>query len=873
MFRGLYGLGMRLLPREFRRRYGAALMEEAQASMEEHPTRWSRMRRGVGLAVDLTAAVGREWWDLLLVALEGAGRGVVTDARLAIRALRRSPGYALAIIGTLGFGIGASTAAFGLADAYLLRSLPYPEPERLMVLWPEQNWSRSMVDMARAGLPSLEELGGVGGATLVLAEGGEPEELFVSTITSNVHHIVGVAPALGRGFLPDDAAPGAEAVAILSHALWAERFGSDPSVLGMAVALGGEGHLTRTVVGIMPAGYLPVQGAGVDAWIPVTMDRAAADWSDSYFMRSIARLRPGAQPQRAATETRAWAERVREAEPGWFSEEDVARATAVTLAAERTASRRMPLTVALAAALLVLLVACANVANLVVARTTGRERELSVRAALGAGRVRTARVVVSEVLLLAGLGGLGGLGVAAALVRLIERRVPKALPDWGLSFDARWIGAAVLLAGIAAVAAGAVPALQAARRDPARSLSGSHGGTAGVSTSRFQRLLSASQLALATAGVAAMALLGRSLNALAAVDVGFEPEGAVTFRITAPPAAYPEDGDVTRFFREVRSALTDVPGVESVGLVSRLPLSGGDSRTTVLPEGWERQEGVPLPDAWHRLITPGYLEALGTRLVEGRLPGPEDDRDDAPELVVLNRTAADRFWPGESAVGKRLSGPGGATWLTVAGVIDDVRERGQQGVMLPALYIPHRDWPWRTMYGVVRAHGEPMGLVPALKDAIWSVSAGVPVSRVQALDRIVSGGLLLPRILTTLAAIAGSVTLLLGALGVYGVVSHAVARRRRELGVRAALGADRNRLLRGELHQATGIVVSGLVAGLALAWATGRGLASVVSGVESIDIPAFAGALGLLGVVAYCAAWLPARSAARVDPVRIIRED
>jgi putative ABC transport system permease protein len=873
MFWTLYGLGMWLLPPDFRRRYGASLLEEAQASMRERPTRSGRIRRGVALALDLAGAVAREWWHVLLVAVGGAGSGIVADARLALRALRRSPGYALAIIGTLGLGIGASTTAFGLADAYLLRSLPYPEPDRLMVLWPEQNWSRSMVDMARDGLPSLEELGGVGGATLVLSEGGEPEELFVSTITTNVHRIVGVAPALGRGFIPEDAAPGAEPVVILSHPLWAERFGSDPTVLGRAVALGGEGHLTRTVVGIMPAGYLPVEGKGVDAWIPVTMDRAARDWSDSYFMQSIARLGVGARPERVATDTRAWAERVREAEPGWFSEDDVARATAVTLASERTASRRMPLTVGVTAALLVLLVACANVANLVVARTTGREHELSIRAALGAGRVGTARVVLSEVLLLAGVGGLAGLGVAAALVRRIERRIPEALPDWGLSFDARWVGAAILLAGIAAVVAGAVPALQAARRDPARSLSGAHGGTAGMGMSRFQRFLSASQLALATAGIAAVALLGRSLDALSAVDVGFDREGAVTFRVTAPPTAYPEDADVTRFFRDVRSALAEVPGVESVGLVSRLPLSGGDSRTTVLPEGWERQEGAPLPEAWHRLITPGYLEALGARLWEGRLLGPEDDLDGAPELVVLNRTAADRFWPGESAVGKRFSGPGGVTWVTVAGVIGDVRERGQQGVMLPALYIPHRDWPWRTMYGVVRARGEPMRLVPALKDAVWSVSAGVPVSRVQVLDRIVSSGLLLPRLLTILAAVAGAVTLLLGALGVYGVVSHAVARRRRELGVRAALGADRSRLVRGELHQATGIVASGLAAGLALAWAAGRGLASAVSGVESLDIPAFAAAVGLLGVVAYGAAWFPARRAARVDPVRIIRDE
>ncbi|HSM60493.1 MAG TPA: FtsX-like permease family protein, partial [Longimicrobiales bacterium] len=451
--------------------------------------------------------------------------------------------------------------------------------------------------------------------------------------------------------------------------------------------------------------------------------------------------------------------------------------------------------------------------------------------------------------------------------------LPAALPAWGLTFDLRWIAVALCMSGLAAAAAGLVPSLHAARRDPARVLAGGRGSSHGRGAGRFQELMSASQLALATAGIAAVGLLGRSLADLARVDMGFEPGRAVTFRVTAPPEAYPGDGDVVRFFREVRAALAAVPSVERVGLGSRLPLAGGDSRISANPEGWQREEGAPAPEAWHRLATPGYLEALGVALLDGRIPGVEDDRDDLPQLAVVNRAAAERFWPGESAVGKRFYGPGGVVWLTVAGVVEDVRERGQQAAVIPGVYIPHRDWPWRTMYAVVRTRDEPMSLLPALQEAVRSVSAGVPISRVETLEEIVDGGLRPTRMLIAIAAVAGIVTLLLGGLGVYGVVSHAVARRRRELGVRAALGAGRGRLLRGAMGSATRIVALGLGAGLVLAWMAGRGLQAVLPGVDALDVPAFAAALAVLGSVAYAAAFLPARRAARVDPVQVMREE
>jgi predicted permease len=870
----LYRLSLLLLPPAFRRRYGAELDDQARARLGEARTRRARIGVALDLASDLVRAVAREWWDVCVQeGRTGMGGGMSSDARWALRALTRAPGFAAAVVATLGLGIGTTTVALGLVDAYLLRSLPFPEGDRLVAVWPEENWSRQMLDMARQGFPSLVDVAGAGGAMLVLQEGGEPEELFASQATTNLHDVLGVRPALGRDFLPGDAIPGAEAVALLSHRLWVERFGADPSIIGRSVALGGEGHLRRTVVGVMPQGYLPLQGAGVDAWVPVVIDPADGEYGDSYFMDAVGRLRPTARPDDARRDIAAWARRMAEVNPEWFTPERVRRASIPPLARERTADRRTPVLVALGAALLVLLVACANVANLVVARTTGRERELSVRAALGAGRLRTARTILVEVSILALAGGALGLVVALGLVRGLERWYPGALPEWGLGIDVRWAAAALGLGALATLVAGLVPALQAARRDPARAMAGGRGATGRRRLTRLQELLSASQLAMATAGIAAMGLLGHSLMELSDVDPGFATPRRVTFRVTAPPAAYPADADVTRFFRHARAALAEVPGVEAVGFVSRLPLAGGDSRSTVTPEGWEFAEGEAHPVAWHRLVTPGYLEAMGARLLEGRIPTAADDREGLPELVVVNRAAARTYWPGESAVGKRFYGPEHRVWLTVAGVVEDFMENGQTRPVLPGLYVPHRDWPWRTMYAVVRARTDPAALMPDLKQAIWSVSPGVPISRVETLDQVAARGLRPTRTLALLAALAGAVTLLLGALGIYAVVSHAVARRTRELGVRAALGAGRARLLRGELAGVSRIVATGVGAGLLLAGLAGRALRGTLYGVGAIDLPSLAAAVTLLGGVAYLAAWLPARRAATVDPVRVMREE
>jgi predicted permease len=729
-----------------------------------------------------------------------------------------------------------------------------------------------MIESARTELRTLADVAGYGGVLLTLAEGDEPVEVFAAHVTTNLHQVLGVAPALGRGFTPEDAAPGAEPVTLLSHDVWVERFGADPGIAGRAIRLGGEGAVRRTVVGVMPAGYQPIDGPGVEVWVPVTFDPTRSEFGESYFMRAVGRRRGEASHQEVLADVRRWAAvSIAAAEPGWFSPEDAARTDAVDLARALTADRRPALLLALAGVLLVLLVACANVANLALARTSSRERELSVRTALGAGRRRTVRLVLTETLLVGVGGGAAGLALALALRSLMLRGLADVLPAEGVPVSARVVLATLAVALGAALLAGLAPALSAARRDPARALAGARGAVHDRGGLRLQNALVAVQLGVTTVLVASAGLLSRSLDALSRADPGFRAEGALTFRLTAPPDAYPSDGDVVRFFQEAGAALRAVPGVAGVGFVSRLPMGGGMSRVSLTLEGVETPEGAEVPTADHRLVTPGYLEALGARLREGRWITPDDDREGHLLAGMVNRAAAERLWPDESPLGKRFMGPGGVPWLEVIGVVEDIREAGVDRTVHPALYLLHRDWPWRSMWAVVRTRGGPD--LESLKAAVWSVSAGAPVSQVRTLEAVRARSHARVRLLGVLAAALGGVAFVLGMVGVYGVVAYAAGRRRAEFGVRAALGAGRFTIQRDELVRAGRVVALGVLLGLPGVWLAGRGLGSALFGVSALAPSVVAPVLGILGGVGLLAAWLPVRRATRVDPVEALRGD
>ena len=867
----LYRALLLLLPPGFRRAFGDQLVDEAHCVLAEAGGRARRAARWRILR-DLGRAVLREWWDetnAAWAALRGgmgmSGRGM----RTALRSLIRAPGFSIAVVLTLGLGIGANTMAFGLVDAYLLQTLPYEEPDEIISIWPSQNFSRELITAA-AEIQGLEEAAGAGGATLTLVEGGDPIEVFATESTFNLFRMLGTRPAVGRDFLEEDAAPGAEPTVILSASLWSERFGSDPEVVGRLIDLGGEGASRRRVIGVMSPDHRALRGRSVRAWIPVTMDPTAGDWDNSYFMSGYGRLRDGVDAATSVDQVRAWAAAQRDRHPDWFSEEQVASAIPVSLPRITNEDRRQPLLIAFAAALLILMVACANVANLVLARTSGRGRELSVRAALGSGRGRAAGVVLNETILL-GLAGAGlGLAISLVLGSFLSRLAPGLIPVDGIPLVGRPMLFALFLAGLTALLAGFGPALQAAAKDPAVALSGGRGSGTTRATLRLQTVLAAGQLGLATIGVASALLLGQSLLGLARVDPGFAPGEAVSFRLTVPAGDFPTDADVERFFRDATQAMNDVPGIAAAGFLSRRPMVGGMSRITVSPEGYDLVEGQPAPQVTHRLVTAGALEAMGTRLLQGRYLNEVDEVEGDPITGVINQAAADEFWPGENPVGKRFYGGGDRVWLTVVGVIDDVREDGLNAPVIPAIYIIHRDWAWRSMWAVATARPGATPDIQALKDAVWSVSPTVPISGERQFASVIQEALEPNRLLVILAGLAGGITLLLGGLGVYGVVAYGISRRIPELGLRAALGAGRGRILRDELGRISTIVMIGGAIG---ALGACRGLQSALYEVAAFNPAVLALALIALGGVGVVAAWLPARRAARIDPVQALRQE
>ena len=875
MFIAVYRLLARiLLPPGFRGEWGSPMNEEARLQWLEGRAegRWFETARRI--LTDLVGTAGREWRGVVVARRPiqlGGGGGMGTDLKVAWRGIVRSPGYSAAVVATLGLGIGAVALVFSLVDAFLLRTLPYPEPDRLVSLWSETNWSREMVARARTDLSGLESASGYGAAILVLEEGGEPVELFVGQASAGHLEHLGARPVLGRLLGTDDEAPGAEPVTVLSHDVWMDRFGGDPSVVGRTIALGGMGVPRRTVVGVLPPGFSSLLGE-VEAWVPVTFDPAAGDYSDSYFMSGLGRLADPEGVGALRAEIEAWARTMASEGSGGLSAREVEQASVRTLRDEVGRDRRSPLFLALGAALLVLLVACANVANLVVARTTGRQSELSVRAALGSGRTRAARGVLFEVVLLGFAGGALGVAGAIGVAWAVGVRFPGLIPASGLAPSPRVLAFALGVTLVSALLAGVLPALRAAGRDPAGALSGGRGSSGDRGLLRLQGALAATQLGMALVGVAAAGLLGRSLMALGEVDPGFDPEGLVSFRITAPPTAYADDAEILGFHLDVRDALLRVPGVVSAGSVSRLPMGRGQSRITVFPEGFEVPDSGELPEVTHRLVTNGYLETLGARLIEGTLPEADEDRAEGPLRGVVNRAAAERYWPGESAVGRRFLGPGGVVWMEIVGVVEDVRELGVTSPREPpAAYIPLRDWPWRTAYAVVRTRSA--ADLDALKAAVWSVSPGVPVGDIRPLSALVAETVRPTRLLALLALGVGGVTLLLGGVGVYGVAAYATGRRRREHGIRAALGADRSSLLRGELRRAGRLVFWGTILGLSGAWAVGRALDSVLFGVRAADPWVLSGAAAVLIAAGFAAAWIPARRAAGADPASALRSD
>lgn len=866
----MYRAGLWILPPSFRRQWGAEMASEAMDSLSE-TVGTRRFLALIRLAVDLGWTAVREWHSISLGRVGREDRslsGVHGDLRYAVRSFRRTPMMTLLVVGTLALGIGANSAIFSVVNAVLIRPIPYPEPDRLVTLWPGKLFNLELYDATVGGMASAQAVSLFSGTVMTLTE-GDATELFGAEVTTNHFAVTGVAPAMGRPFLSDDGAPGAPPVAILSHGLWSRQFGSDPDILGRSIALQSEGAAHRTVVGVMPVDYRDLLN-GAEAWIPVIEDRASDTYGQSSFAEGAARLLPDASLEVARSEMISVARALQEAQPGLYSETEVRLANVLPMADRLVGSLRTNLLALLGAVGVVLLIACSNVANLLLVRGASRVREIGVRTALGASRGRLLRQHLIESLVLSTCGGLLGLLVAYSTLDLLIGSLPP-----GYRMEEAGLDPAVLLFTVAmslgaGLLFGIVPAIRASTRGPASALEGGRGADGSRRDLRIRNAFVTGEIALALVAVFSAGILVQSVRSVMQIDPGFTAEHALTLRLTAAPAAFATDQDVLTYFQQVEAAVASVPGVIAAGATGRLPLDGGVSRITIFPEGFEPDESGELPDATHRLVTSGYAEAMDFRLIEGRFPNESSFRS-GPIEVFVTRGLAERFFP-DGAIGKRFLGRGGVTLWTVSGVVEDVREDDLEAAVMPGIYLPHRDWAWRTMNLVVRTQGDPFESRAAVESAVRSVSTSVPISRVRSMEdvvlRSVRGPLLMGRLFTLLGALA----LLLGAVGVYGVMAYSLSQRRREFGIRIALGASRSQVVRRALSGGIRPLAFGVAAGAALTIPAGRVLAGAIEGVQSENLGVLIGTSLVLTTVVALATALPAHAGTRVDPAEPLRD-
>lgn len=818
------------------------------------------------------------------------------DLRYALRQMRRQPGFATLSVVTLALGIGATTALFSVTETVLLEPLPYPDAERAAVLWSgwtdfPRTWvSYDEVEAYREEVESFDEVGMFMDGQANLTGGDAPERIRFAAVNANLFRILGVAPILGRGFLPEEDVPGGAPVVVLGHGLWQRRFAADPSVVGRTLEMNGT---VRLVVGVMPSGFrLPLDfGADgpTEAWVPLAVDPEAfgaipgpdmQENGGSHTFYALARLAPGATIERANAELDALTDRWNA--EGVYLESWDFRATAVPVREEITGDVRPAIMVLLGAVGLLLLLACANVAGLFMVRGEERRRELGVRAALGAGGGRLLRQLLTESSVLAAAGGAAGLGIAWLGVQLITATAPASLPRIaGVGIDLPVVTFALVLTALATVTFGLLPALRARRLDPAESLrEGGRGTTAGAARLRLRRWLVVGEVAAAVVLAVGAGLMVRTVGGLLAIDPGFESESALALEISVPSSDYPEAEAVVAFHDALRGEAGALPGVRAVGAARVLPLAAEIGNTGLEVEGYTPPEGEGSPGDW-QVVTPGYMEAIGLELRTGRFL-EERDRADAAPVMVVNRTLAETYLAGRDPIGGRIrmgfAGPDGP-WFTVVGVVENVRHDGLTAPVRPKFYASYAQFArWagfapRTMNLVVRTSGEPTALAGPLTRTIRTLDPRIPLSGIRPLADVVANSIARPRFTMVLLVSFGVLALLLAAVGVYGVVAQAVASRRHELGIRHALGADAKDLIwlagRGGLEQG----LAGLGIGLAGAVALTRLMSGLVYGVQPLDLPTYAVVALLVLAVAAAATLVPARRAARVDPMTVLREE
>jgi predicted permease len=804
-----------------------------------------------------------------------------SDLRYAARTLARSPAFALTAILALALGIGANTAIFSVINSLLLHPPGLKDPDRIVAL--RINYDRINLKNIVTSVPdyaNVRDSRNVFSSAVLLgmgnfsyANGGAPERLVAERVTGQPFEVLGLRPLLGRGFLPEEDRPGANHVVILTYGTWQRIFGSDPHVLGRTMELDSEPYRIVGVLG--PEYYLPPQ---VDIWVPYGLAADAYDpvknrHSQSYV--TLARLVPGVSFERAAAYVKVMAEQILERE----DQNGRARASGwgmflMPLVDLLEGDLRKPMLVLGGAVVFVLLIACSNIAGLLLARASGRGREIAVRAALGAGRWRLIRQVLAESALLSAAGGVLGLGVGkvgVALLRLIapERQTAGLV----IPMDARVLAFAAAAAILSGLLFGLAPAWQLARSGHFEMLKeGGRSGTAGRARQRLRSVLVMAEFALSLVLLVGAGLFLRSLARLEEVRTGFDPHGLMTGVVQLPRNRYTDDASRTAFYRAALERLAAIPGVQAAAMGVPMPFSGGNNAGAFQIEGRQQAPGEPQIHGEDRWVSPGYFRTLKIPLIEGRV-FTEQDRAGAEPVAMIDENLAKQYWPNRNPLGQRIKtfAPP-AQWCRIVGIVAHVRQMDLTGEASKGVYY-FPLWQNPLPYGTfaIRTAGDPLALAGAMRQAIRAVDPAQPVADLKSMDQRVAETLGARRFAVTLLGVFAGLAMLLAAMGIYGVISYAVAQRTQEIGIRMALGAGRGSVLGMVLGQALRLAAGGVAAGMIAAAALARLVESQLFQTSEFDPATFGAMAVVLSVVAVAASYIPARRATRVDPVVALR--
>ena len=803
---------------------------------------------------------------------------LVQDIRYGFRMLWKSPSFTLIVVLTLALGIGANTAIFSVLNAVLMSPLPFGQPDRVVSLF-ETNHTlgieretfspANFQDVAKQNQVFSSAAAYLRGPAALTGQ-GEATRLRVVSSTAGLFDVLGVQPVRGRGFLSDDTASGRQPVAVLSHQLWTTRFSGDTGIVGRTIRLDGEDH---AVIGIMPAGFqFPISGSDVWTLLPST----EKFWSPrgAHYLSAVARLKPGVTVARARADLQTIGGQLAAQYPRTNGSSGLG---AIEFRDALVGDVRPALLILLSAVGLVVLIACANIANLLLVRASERDREVAVRSALGATPLRLARQLLTESLLLSVIGAATGLLLAAWAMKAILLYGPQDIPRiHGVQMDGNVLAFGAVLAGVTGLIFGLFPALRAARPDLNRSLKSGTRTTGDREGKWVRSSLVTSEIALSLVLLVGAGLLLRSFLRLQAVDPGFNPTKVLAFDLSLPEAGYSDGGRVAAFTNDLLQRLRALPGVESAAVINPRPLSGDDYSSSFKIKGQPENPGDDDRSAQVRIVSPDYFKTLQIPLLRGRTFQAADRRD-SPPVVVLSRHAERKFFANTEALGQQMNFDARIGYDKVGGeivgIVGDVHDFGLDVAPPPDAYVLQDQGGVTEMSVLVRTHGDPLNLAAAAREQVHAIDNNLPVAAMSTMEAAMGESLAQRRFYMLLLGLFAAIAISLAAVGVYGVMAYSVGRRTQEIGIRLALGAEYNQVLRLVMTQAARLVAAGLVIGLVVAAASGRALSGLLFGISATDPMILASVSIALAVVALLAGYLPARHVLKVDPLVALRDE